>query len=143
MPRHTQRAHKMAAVPILTQLTTITFNAIAVNGVRSITGIGSGSATEIPVTTLASTAQEFKPGLRDFGSVAIDMIRNQDDLGQVEMFTAMAAQSVVSVVVTLPTSTANVGTFSGFVTSMSTDIGADGVVTGTANIRITGAVVWS
>lgn len=133
----------MAATPILTQLTTLSFNAVTVNGVISITGIGSGSATEIPVTTLASTAQEFKPGLRDFGSVQIELIRNQDDLGQVEMFTAMANQSVVTVIVTLPTSTANVGTFSGFVTSMSTDVNADGVVTGTATVRITGAVAWT
>ena len=138
----------MAAIPILSQTTTVSIDdsggsPVLINGVMSITGIGSGSATEINVTTLASTAKEFRQGLRDFGSVAMDIIRNQDDAGQLEMFTAMAAQSVRTFIVTLPTSTANVGTFEGFVQSLSTDINADGVVTGKATVRITGAVVWS
>lgn len=138
----------MAATPIMTQTTTLSIdddagNPVIINGVISITGIGSGSATEIDVTTLASTAKEFRQGLRDFGSIDVELIRNQDDLGQLEMFDAMAAQAVRTFIVTLPSSTANVGTFEGFVQSLSTDIAADGVVTGTATIRITGAVVWS
>jgi hypothetical protein len=133
----------MAATPILCQGTTMTFNSVAVNGVISITGIGSGSATEIDVTTLASTAKEFKQGLRDFGSIEVELVRNHDDLGQVEMFNAMASQTERTVVITLPSSTANVATFTGFVTSLSTDIGADDKVTGKATIRITGAVAWS
>lgn len=130
-------------VAILCQGTTMTFNAVAVGGLMAITGIGSGSATEIDVSTFASTAKEFKQGLRDFGSVTIDLRRNQDDLGQVEMFTAMASQLTKTVVITLPTSTANVATFEGFVQSISTDLKADGAVEGKAVIRITGAVVWS
>jgi len=133
----------MAATPILTQLTTMTFNAVTVNGIVSISGVGSGSATEIPVTTLASTAKEFKQGLRDFGSFTVEMIRNQDDLGQVEMFNALAAQATYTVVITLPSSTANVITLSAFVTQITTDINADGVVTGTATLRVTGAPVYS
>lgn len=133
----------MAATPILCQGTTMTFNSVAVNGIKAMTGIGSGSAAEIDVTTLASTAKEFMQGLRDFGSVDIDMVRNQDDLGQLEMFNAMAAQTTRTIVITLPTSTANVATFSGFVQNMTTDVGADGVAMGKATIRITGAVVWS
>jgi len=138
----------MAATPILAQGVTMTFDdsgssPVTVNGVVSITGIGSGSATEIDVTTLASTAKEFRQGLRDFGSISVELIRNQDDLGQLELFDAMGLQAVRTVIITLPTSTANVGTFEGFVQSISTDINADGVVTGSATIRITGAVAWS
>lgn len=138
----------MAATPILCQTTTMTFDdgssaPVTVNGITSITGIGSGSATEIDVTTLASTAKEYRQGLRDFGSIEVNMIRNQDDLGQVEMFNAMGLQAVRTVIITLPTSTANVATFEGFVQSITTDINADGVVTGKATIRITGAVAWS
>lgn len=138
----------MAAIPILSQTTTVSIDdsggtPVLIDGVMSITGIGSGSATEINVTTLASTAKEFRQGLRDFGSVSMDLVRNQDDPGQLEMFTAMAAQAVRTFIVTLPTSTANVGTFEGFVQSISTDVNADGVVTGKATVRITGAVVWS
>ena len=133
----------MAATPILCQGTTVSFNAVTVNGVVSISGIGSGSATEHDVTTLASTAKESKPGLRDFGTVDLELIRNQDDLGQVELFNALANQSVYTLVITLPTSTANVGTCSGWVQSLSTEVAADGVVMGKCAIRITGAIVWS
>jgi len=133
----------MAATPILCQATTMTFDAVAVAGITSITGIGSGSAKEIDVTTLASTAKEFVQGLRDFGSIDIEMVRNQDDAGQVAMFNAMASQLTKTIVITLPTSTANVATFSGFVVSMTSDINADGVVMGKAKIRITGAVAWT
>jgi hypothetical protein len=128
---------------ILCQGTTMTFNSVAVGGLMSISGIGSGSATEIDITTFASTAKEFTQGLRDFGSISVELRRNQDDLGQVEMFTAMASQLTRTVVITLPTSTANVATFTAFVQSLSTDLKADGAVTGTAVLRITGAVAWT
>jgi hypothetical protein len=121
----------------------MTFNAVAVGGLMAISGIGSGSATEIDITTFASTSKEFVQGLRDFGSITIDLRRNQDDLGQVEMFTAMASQLTREVIITLPSSTANVATFNGFVQSLSSDLQADGAVTGQAVIRITGDVAWT
>lgn len=133
----------MAATPILTQTTTVSYNSQTVAGVQSISGISSGSATEIDVTTLASTAKEFKMGLRDNGTFQMVMIRNQDDLGQLELWNAQSSQTAYTMVITLPTSTANVLTFSAFVQSFSTDIAADGVVTGTATIRITGGIVYS
>lgn len=133
----------MTATPILTQLTTITFNSVAIGGVRSITGIGSGSASEINLTTLASTAKEFAQGLRDFGSIELDLIRNQDDLGQLELFNSLAAQTTETIVVTLPSSTANVITFQGFVVSLPMDIAADKIVEGKCKIRITGPIIIS
>lgn len=128
---------------ILCQGTTMTFNSVAVGGLMSITGIGSGSATEIDVTTFASSAKEYLQGLRDFGSIEVQLRRNQDDLGQAEMFSAMASQTTRTVVITLPSSTANVATFTAFVQSLSTDLKADGAVEGKAVLRITGAVAWT
>lgn len=138
----------MAAEPILAQDTTMSIDdsggsPVTINGIVSITGIGSGSATEIDVTTLASSSKEFRQGLRDFGSISIELIRNQDDLGQKEMFDAMGLQAVREFIVTLPTSTANVITFDGFVQSISNDVNADGVVTGTATVRITGDIAFT
>lgn len=138
----------MAATPILTQQTTISIDdaagsPVTINGVMSITGLGSGTATEINVTTLASTAKEFRQGLRDFGSYEINMVRNQDDLGQLELFDAMGLQSVRTFIITMPTSTANVITHEGFVQSITTDIDADGVVMGKATIRVTGAIAYT
>jgi len=129
--------------PILTQLTTVSFNSDVVGGVTSIKGIGSGKAKEIDVSTLASTAAEFVQGLRDFGTCTMELIRNQDDAGQLAMFVANAAQATETMVVTLPTSAANVITFSCFVVSIDTNIDKDGVVMGTATLRITGAIVFS
>lgn len=128
---------------ILCQGTTMTFNSVAVGGLMSISGIGSGDTTEIDTTTFASTAKEFLPGLRDFGAISVKLRRNQDDVGQAEMFSAMASQTTRTVVITLPSSTANVATFTGFVKSLSTDLEADGAVTGIAAIRITGSVAWT
>lgn len=126
---------------ILSQKTTIKFNGSLVGGVTSITGIGSGSATEIDTTTLASDAKEFSQGLRDFGSIELDLIRDYADVGQAAMATAMAAQATEEIIVTLPAATNNTLTFSGFVQSLPSDIAADSKVMGKAKIRITGAVV--
>lgn len=133
----------MSATPILCQATTIEYNSVAVGGVVSISGIASGSSTEIPVTTLASTAKEFKMGLRDNGSFTMEVIRNQDDLGQVELFDAQSSQTGATMVITLPTSTANVLTFTAYVQSFSTDIGADDVVRGTVTMRISGDIAYT
>lgn len=130
-------------IAILCQGTTMTFDGDAVGGLMAISGIGSGSASEIDITCFGSTAKEFKQGLRDFGSITVDLRRNQDDAGQVSMFDAMSTQTTAEVVIALPASTLNTATFQGFVQSLSTDLKADGAVEGKAVIRITGAVVWS
>src|SRR6185503_7858130 len=128
---------------ILCQGTTMTFNSVSVGGLMSITGIGSGTASDIDVTTFASTCKETVQGLRDFGTCTVGLRRNQDDLGQVEMFNAMAGQLTRTIVVTLPSSTANVITFSGYVKSLTLDLQADGAVLGQAEIKITSAPVFT
>lgn len=138
----------MAATPILTQGTTFTIDdsggtPVTINGVMSLSGLGSGSATEIEVTTLASTAKEFRQGLQDFGSFSLELIRDDDDAGQAELLDAMTNQATRDFIVTLPSGTLNVLTFSCIVLSVSHEIGADGVQTGTANIRVTGPITRS
>ncbi len=130
-------------VPILTQGTTVTFNSVSIGGVKSITGIGSGKAKAIDVTTLASTAMEYKQGLRDFGTLAIDVVRDQDDAGQAAVYTAQASQLTETVVVVFPSSTLKTATFSCWVESFTADAKADDIVLGVITLRITGAVVWS
>jgi len=136
------------ATPILAQGTTVTVedgaaSTAVIGGIISMSGIGSGSATEIDVTTLASTAKEFRQGLKDNGSMTFELIRDEDDAGQVELKEMEDAQATREFVITLPTSTLNVFTFDGFVTSLTTDIGADDVVRGTCTVKITGAIVLS
>lgn len=133
----------MAYSVVLTQQTTLTFNSVAVTGVTGMKGLGSGKSTEIDTTTLASTAKEFRQGLQDFGSMTVSLIRSVDDAGQTAMATARAAQANEVVVITLPSGTLNIATFTAFVDSLSSDIDKDGVVMGEAVLRISGPVVWS
>lgn len=133
----------MAAAPILCQGTTFSYNSQTIAGVTGMSGLASGKAKEIDVTTLASTAKEFKIGLKDNGSFTLDLIRNLDDAGQAALLTALNAQASNTMVITLPTSTLNVATFTAFVSSLTTEAASDGVVMGKAEFRITGDIAWS
>lgn len=135
----------MAAPAILSQGTTVTFNAVTVNGVKSISNIGGGTATIIDTTVLADTAKTRRLGLQDFGTVTMNFLWNQDDLGQAEMLSFKASGASASLVITLPatgpTLTANVYTATAYIMKMGFNIGVDGVAEGTAEIAISGAFV--
>lgn len=142
----------MAAPAILTQQTTVSIDddsgtPVAIAGVRGLTGMGSGTATEIETTTLLSTAKEFRMGLQDFGSFNMTFIWNQDDTGQAELLDAMDKQSQRTFIITLPATgpsvTLNIWTAEVFVLNMQFDVDADNVVMGTATLRVTGEPVWS
>lgn len=133
----------MTYAPVLSQQTTFTFNSALISGVVGMTGLGSGKAKEIDVTTLASTAKEYLPGLRDFGNLTLDLIRSEDDVGQTALATALAAQATETMVIVLPSGTLKTATFTCFVVSLSSDTASDEKVTGKCELRITGAVVWS
>lgn len=100
-----------------------------------------GEASEIDITCLTSEAKEFRQGLQDFGNFSIDLFRDPNDPGQIELDLAKAAQATREFVLTL--ASGDVATFDGFVKSLTTSGSVDNVVTGTASIRITGLVVWS
>ncbi len=133
----------MAYAPVLAQGTTFTFNSVAILGVTGMTGLGSGKAKDIDVTTLASTAKQFLPGLQDFGSFTLDLIRSEDDAGQVAVATALAAQAPHTMVIVLPSGTLKTATCTCYVTSLTTDTAADEKATGKAEFRVTGAIAWS
>ena len=142
----------MAAPAIKTQGTTITIEdgtgtPVTITGHQSMTGIGSGTASKIDVTTLLSTAKEYRMGLQDWGDFTLSFIWNPDDDGQAEMQLAKAAQSPRTIVITTPatdpTVALNVYTFDAYILQMQMDINADGVLQGTATVAITGDVVVS
>ena len=125
------------------QGTTFTINSVAVGEIQSFSGM-DGEAADIKTTSLASAAHEYRQGLQDFGGFSIDINRDPSDAGQVEAFDQRAAQTASTCVLTLPDQTTNnVATFSAYVKSISLGGEVDGVVTGTINMKITGAVVWS
>ena len=129
-------------ISIKVQGTTITVATIAIGGIRSITGLESGSAEDHDISTLASTAVEMRQGLQDNGEITIEFSRrNSDDVGQVKLRTMKAAQATEQFVVTSSESTLNVWTFDGYVKSLTRDIDrGNGVIVGQAVIRITGPV---
>ena len=133
----------MAYAPVLTQATTLTYNAVLVSGVVSMKGMGSAKSAEIDVTTLASTAKEFRPGLQDFGTITVTLVRSLDDLGQAGLLTAHAAQTTNTCIIVLPSGTLKTATFQASVVELTSDIDKDGVVTGEAILRTTSTIVWS
>ena len=68
-------------------------------------------------------------------------MRDPSDVGQAAMESAKAAQAVREVVITLPSG--DVATFNAYVKSVSSQAGVDAVVTGSATLKVTGAIVWS
>ena len=137
----------MAAPAILSQGTTVSWAAATVAGVKTVSGVGAGTASIIDTTTLASTAKERRMGLQDFGTLTMTFLWNQDDAGQAAMLASKAAGTSGALVITLPATdpmvTLNVYTATAYVISMSYSIGVDGVAEGTAELAISGAFVAS
>ncbi len=127
-----------------TQGATITFfdgtTAQTVGGATSFSGF-DGEASEVDITTLASTAKEFRLGLQDFGNFTIELQRDPSDVGQAAMEAAKASGATREMVVTLPGGA--IATFDVLVKSLTGAGGVDATFTGSAGLRITGAVVWS
>ncbi|MCY0385656.1 phage tail tube protein [Robbsia sp. Bb-Pol-6] len=105
--------------------------------VKSYSGF-DGSATEIDVTDLDSTAKEKRLGLQDNGSFSIEINVNYADPGQAAMQAARAAGTSLEFKLGLPTGTAK--TFNAFVKTFPLAGGTDTVLTATVALTITGAV---
>lgn len=113
-----------------------------VGGVVSFS-LADGEASDIDVTTLASTAKEYQQGLQDFGEFTFELIRDLDNAGQAELLEMKAAQEIREFVITFPAGTLNVGTFDGYVKSLNIDGGVDEVLRGTCTVKIDGAIAWT
>ncbi len=100
-----------------------------------------GSASEIDVTHLKSTAKEFLMGLQDFGAGSIDCNHLPTDAGQVLMRAAKASRVIQDFKVTF--SDLTTATFQGFVTSNPLSGGVDAKVDGSFNVRISGDVTFA
>lgn len=129
--------------PIDSQGTTFTFNngtvGVVVGGVQSFS-IDS-SADEREVSTLASTAKEYKLGLQDNGTLQLSVLYDRSDVGQAAMIVARAGNLVREVVMTL--SSGEIATFNALVKALPIDGSADDDLKSTIDLRITGAIVWT
>lgn len=132
----------MAATKILTQGTTFSIDdnasaPVTINGVTSWSRT-DGEATQIDVTTLASTAKEYCQGLKDNGTLTLEFVWDNDDLGQAELRDAQDNQAERTFIITLADSTTL--TFQSLVLAISQEGSADEIVRGSATLKVTGAI---
>ena len=121
--------------------TPATYTAIA--NVKTVSDVQSGSASEIDVTNLASTAKEYRLGLVDNGSISMGIHLSFADAGQAALQARLLDGVAVNMKVILPSGTTPTASFSALVKKFSKSAAVDGVVEGTADIRINGAITWA
>lgn len=100
-----------------------------------------GEANEIDVTTLCSTAKEYRLGLRDQGNFSIEINFDPADSGQIAIETAQATGAVRACELVLSNNAK--ATFNALVKSFSKTGGVDDVLKASVNMRITGDVAWA
>ncbi|WP_299231715.1 phage tail tube protein [uncultured Halomonas sp.] len=110
---------------------------VPIGEIYSMSGF-DGEAPDNDITTFASTAQEYRPGLQDNGNVSFELFRDAADAGQQECLTARAAQATREFVITYEDGSTD--TFNAYVKSLSKTGERGGQMTGTLNIRISGEV---
>ena len=113
---------------------------VPIGGVISFTGF-DGEASERDVTTLASTAMEYRLGLQDFGSFTMQMHRNPSDPGQAELETIKASRAVREM--TLELESGHIATFDVLCRSLTAAGGVNDNFDGQSTLRITGEVTWT
>lgn len=125
----------------ITDGTTPTTVATVIGGIDTF-DFGDGEASDIDITTLASTAKEYKQGLQDFGNLNLNLkVRDPSDVGQAVMSAAKAARDTRQIVMTFLSG--DIATFNAYVKSISNAGGVDGILAGSAALKISGTVVWS
>lgn len=102
-----------------------------------------GAVSEIDITTTASLAKEFAPGLEDFGSVSCTVMLDGADAGQIAMMKAKSAQTSTFFKLYYPNAGAVQRVFQGFVKKFGEQGQVDGVIKSAVEVRATGRVVRS
>lgn len=105
-----------------------------------------GTAPDIDVTDLDSTRKEYKVGLPDSGSISVEFFALDSDTGQAAMLAAYDAQSTKAFKVTYPSGSTPIRTFNASVKSfpdIANSITPDGVISGTAELKMSGTVTVS
>lgn len=124
---------------IESQGTLISVGGSNVGNVVSVDG-PSGSAAEIDVSDLDSTAREFIMGLPDEGNVSLEVNYDTENVPQETLRAARAARTSVAIVLTLTDSPETTFTFTAFVIEFSLSAAVDDVVKASITLRITGSV---
>jgi len=106
----------------------------------------NSQGSEIDVTSFDSTAKEFLMGLRDEGTISINILRDTSNAAQGNLIADQAARSMRKLTIdfsTLVMTTVAIGsrlTMDAFVQSFAYSAGADDALKAAVTFRITGAV---
>jgi len=114
----------------------------AIPEVRSING-PDGSASEIDVTDLSSTAKEFRMGMQDEGSITLDMMFIPANTVHAGLRTDRANRTLRNFQLVFTDSPATTWSFAAYVQGLSVSNEVDGVTTASVTLRISGAITES
>lgn len=115
----------------------------AIGNIKTIGDFESGSASEIDVTNLLSTAKEYRLGLVDNGAFSLGIHHNNADAGQAAAQARRLDGAAVNMKVILPSGTTPTASFSALIKKFSKNAAVDGVVEGSMDVRINGAITWA
>jgi hypothetical protein len=111
-----------------------------ISQVTSLSG-PDGSASEIDVTNLSSTAKEFLLGLKDEGSISMDVIWDERDTQHAALRTLFGSGAVSTFQIADAGTPTKYYTFPAFVSTLSMSSGVDEVQRASVNLRISSAIV--
>lgn len=110
--------------------------------ITSISGPG-GSATEIDVTDINSTAKEFRLGLQDEGTISITINYIPANAVHAGLRSDRAASTLRNFRILFTDSPNTQWDFAGYVNGFTVDNGVDSVTTATVTIRVSGSITES
>lgn len=102
--------------------------------------ISGGGRTEIDTTCIGSTSKEFKLGLKDNGTVSVEILYNASSAGQALVDSSYDSNDAYYFEVVYTDTSTITKTFQGFVMNQSLDNSVDEVVRQTIEIKITGEI---
>jgi hypothetical protein len=106
----------------------------------------NSQGSEIDITSFDSTAKEFLMGLRDEGTISINILRDTSSTGQGRLITDQAARTQRMLIIdfsTLVMDASAVGarlTMQAYVQGFAYSAGADDALKAAVTFRVTGAV---
>lgn len=114
----------------------------ALSNVISIDGPG-GSSSEIDITNLSSSAKEFKIGLKDEGTLSVELNYDPSDTGHTGLLSDRDNRTRRSFQIVLTDSGAEVWSFEAYVQEARLSIQPDNVTKLNITLRISGPVTRS
>ena len=102
-----------------------------------------GSAAEIDISTLDSTAKEFAMGLMDEGSFSFEMVFDPANAQHVGVRDDRTNKTLRNWQVVLPDGSSTTIAFAAYITGFSLAAPGDEVWRASVTLRISGALTWS